>query len=199
MSRPNSTPNEVPFIFDNDDMLEWFEQDVYRVTLANVEDAMLKLGRNKGPALIFDLHFSGNLPPEILTAVIGDTWSDAEFPDSLIEHNLWRLMFDAAGYTVDGKPAERPRDALVLYRGSVEARASDWSWTDSKAIAEGYANGTAAHRPQGYVFTACVPPAAMLARNNGRSESEYVIDTRGLSIRRDDPEAACGLPVTELS
>lgn len=51
------------------------------------------------------------------------------------------------------------------------------------ALAEDYATGTAARRPTtGRLYRVLAPPCALLARNNGRGEDEYVLDTDTLPI-----------------
>jgi len=93
-----------------------------------------------------------------------------------------RETFAAAGFTVDGKSAERPTDPVWLWRGYVPQRRKDWSWTDNRAIVERYANGRIGFRPQGQVWQVLAQPAALLCRNNGRNEGEYVVDTKGLQV-----------------
>jgi hypothetical protein len=93
----------------------------------------------------------------------------------------WRVLFKYAGYTVDGKPAERPPEPLELWRGSVPERCTDWSWTDNRDVAQWYANGYR-RRPQGTVWQATVEPWRLLARNTERNEGEYVVDTDGLVL-----------------
>ncbi|WP_371592615.1 hypothetical protein [Streptomyces virginiae] len=148
-------------------------------------------GRNNGPALIFDAYADRKISAATLAAVIGGVWSGAEYPDRCIDAPGWRILFRRAGFTVDGVPAARPEHPVRLWRGSVPERRRDWSWTTERTIAEGYAAGTAARRPQGLVYTVTAPPAALLCANpTERQEAEFVIDTRGLRIREASPAAA---------
>ncbi len=91
-------------------------------------------------------------------------------------------MFELSGYTVDGVPAHRPEESMVLYRGSVPELRKNWSWTDSRAVAEKYADGEHYSRPLGRVWTATVEPWRLMASNRDRAEREYVVDTDGLAI-----------------
>lgn len=59
---------------------------------------------------------------------------------------------------------------------------ADWSWTADRTTAERFAAG-AGGRPAGRIYTLLAPPESLLCANNCRSESEYVVDTRGLDIR----------------
>lgn len=64
-------------------------------------------------------------------------------------------------------------------------RRADWSWTTSRAVAEGYATGTGARRPStGRLYRTIAPPSALFAHNTGRCEDEYVLDTDALTIAR---------------
>ncbi|MFD8597642.1 hypothetical protein ACFV1L_21830 [Kitasatospora sp. NPDC059646] len=144
---------------------------------------LLQAGRLYGPALLYDAWFGEVIDAAALAAHIGRVWSMAEYPDSALDREDWRELFTAAGYTADGEPAERPAEPVELWRGSVPERRTDWSWTTRRDLAEGYANGTAARRPTtGRLYRTVAPPAALLAHNNGRGESEYVLDTEHLTI-----------------
>ncbi|MFD8413973.1 hypothetical protein ACFV2Q_19815 [Streptomyces sp. NPDC059650] len=111
-----------------------------------------------------------------------DVWSGAEYPHQNLDESLWRMLFEAAGYTVDGKAAERPTEPLTLWRGSVPGRRRDWSWTSDRTIAEEFAFKGVRGRPIGVVWETKVPPRSLLSFDNGREESEYVVDTHGLRI-----------------
>ena len=100
----------------------------------------------------------------------------------LFDADTWRDLFELAGYTEDGKPAERPAEPLTLYRGSVPERKALWSWTDNREVAARYASGNYYRRPSGILWVATVDPWRLLARNTDRSEYEYVVDTEGLVI-----------------
>jgi len=147
--------------------------------------ALVRLGRNHGPALLGDLEAEGLLTPPAAAAHVGAVWSMAEYPDRYLDHDTWRELFRLAGYTVDGVPAERPVEPLTLYRGSVPERRANWSWSDRLDVAQRYAAGGLGRRPPGVVWQATVEPWRLLARNAGpdsRDESEYVVDTEELQI-----------------
>lgn len=174
---------ELPYVFTVDEMLAHLVEHG-EPTGEELSTALGRLGRNDGPALLFDLLHEGLLTAET-ARLTGTTWNAAEYPDRAIPHQTWRELFTIAGYTRNGQPAERPAEPLQLYRGSVLERRGDWSWTDRLDVATGYAHGTRARRPLGKVWTADVEPWRLLARNEGkdnRHESEYVVDTDGLAI-----------------
>lgn len=110
----------------------------------------------------------------------------AEYPDRALTREEWRDLFREAGFTIDGHPAPRPTQPVTLWRGSVPERRTDWSWSTARTVAEGYANGTRARRPQGRLYRVDAPPAALLAANMERDEAEYVVDTVGLRITEVD-------------
>jgi hypothetical protein len=147
---------------------------------ADAERMLCWCGRIAAPYLLMDAWESGVLADADLAAHIGQAWSMAEFPDRY-GHDRWRELFHEAGFTLDGRPAQRPAAALELWRGSVPERRTDWSWTTERAVAEQYASGHY-RRPVGRLYRVLAPPSAMLAANTGRDEAEYVIDTTGLDI-----------------
>ncbi|MFF2548299.1 hypothetical protein ACFVUY_37880 [Kitasatospora sp. NPDC058063] len=146
-------------------------------------ELLLMAGRLDGPALIFDAWLGEVINEDTLAAHLGRVWSMAEYPDAALGHDGWRALFDAAGFTADGRRAERPAEPVELWRGCIPRRRDDWSWTTRRAVAEGYATGTGARRPvTGRLYRVVAPPSALLAHNNGRGEDEYVLDTNGLTI-----------------
>ncbi|MFD5508292.1 hypothetical protein ACFWIB_11010 [Streptomyces sp. NPDC127051] len=154
-----------------------------KLTTAELEYLIGRKGRDAGPRCLADAYNDNKITAETLTALIGGVWSGAEYPDCELDRDEWRQLFNAAGFTVDGTAAERPAHPVRLWRGTVPERRTDWSWSTERTVAEGYANGTAARRPSGRLYTVLAPPAAMLCANTGRDEAEYVIDTRGLDIQ----------------
>jgi hypothetical protein len=58
------------------------------------------------------------------------------------------------------------------------------AWTSDRATAERFSTGGLRGREPGRVWTAVVPPGALLAQISGRSESEYVVDPENLEIER---------------
>lgn len=153
-----------------------------KLTTAELDYLIGREGRNSGPDLLADAYSDGKVTAETVTALIGGIWSGAEYPDRHLDRDTWRWLFKVAGFTIDGTPAERPTEPIVLWRGSVPERRTDWSWSTDRSVSEGYADGTAARRPTGRLYTVTAPPAALLCANNGRGEAEYVVDTRGLQI-----------------
>ncbi|MBO0657059.1 hypothetical protein J1792_31285 [Streptomyces triculaminicus] len=107
----------------------------------------------------------------------------AEYPDAALDRPAWRWLFASAGFTANGRPAQRPERPVELWRGSVPERRADWSWSILRIVAEGYATGTGARRPTtGRLYRTVAPPASLFAHNTGRGEDEYVLDTDGLTI-----------------
>lgn len=152
-----------------------------RLTTAELERLISRAGRNYGPQFLAEAYSADTVTAETVTALVGPVWSSAEFPDRQLDHETWRWLFDVAGFTVDGKPAVRPVEPMLLYRGSVPERWTDWSWTRDRAVAGRFAAGLRG-RGAGRVWVATVPPWRMLAINTERDEDEVVVDTRGLRI-----------------
>lgn len=179
----------VPLYFTTEAYVDWWARGANYPTGDEIRYAVGSVGRDRGPELLVELFWEDLLTPEAAAATVGGVWNGAEYPDQCLDRLWWLVLFDLAGYTRNGKPAERPDRQLRLYRGSVPERRGDWSWTDDLTVARGYADGTRAQRPTGAVWTALVEPFRLLARNDGpdsRDESEYVVDTDGLAIERLD-------------
>lgn len=143
-------------------------------TAAAVLDLMARAGRNEGPAIVFDAHFSRSLPKADLPQVLAHAWSSAEYPEQALD-GAWVAMFHAAGFTADGVPATPP-DSITLYRGATEAGRHGMSWTSDLDAARKFARGELRGRPAGSVWTATVPAVGLLAHITSREESEWVVD-----------------------
>jgi hypothetical protein len=150
--------------------------------LEQFEEHLDVAGRVDGPAILLDAWFGKQISAETLAAVVGRVWQMAEYPDSCLPHTVWRHLFAAAGFTVDGVPAERPPGPIELWRGTVPQRRRDWSWTTDRAVAETFAFGHVRRRPTGRLYRVLAPAHALLCANTERDEAEYVVDTRGLRI-----------------
>lgn len=138
-------------------------------------------GRIAGPYLLWEAHAGDLVDEAALAAHIGPVWSRTEFPDAALGHGRWRELWRSAGFTRDGRPAERPADPVELWRGSVPERRADWSWTTDRAVAEEYAAGGHS-RAVGRLYRTVAPSGVLLGAYNGRGEAEYVVDTDGLTI-----------------
>ncbi|USQ86971.1 hypothetical protein NFX46_26610 [Streptomyces phaeoluteigriseus] len=156
-----------------------------RLTTAELEKLIGRAGRIYGPEFLNEAYSEGKVPAATVTALVGPVWSSAEYPDSELDCDTWRWLFDVAGFTVDGKSADRPTEPMTLFRGSVPERRADWSWTRTRAVAERFADGVRGRAP-GRLWVCVVPPAHMLAVNTDRDEDEVVVDTRGLQITEAD-------------
>jgi hypothetical protein len=140
-------------------------------------------GRNVGPGLLLDAWTSHVILPTTVTAVISDVWSGAEYPQDSLTRVDWLDLFEVAGFTVDGRPAERPTEPVKLWRGCVPPLRRRMSWTSDRELAEKYATGMLRGRPKGVVHETIAPPDSLLCVNHSsREESEYVINARGLKI-----------------
>lgn len=152
------------------------------VTFEEYETAARRLGRNARAALLYDLWRDEKLDLTTYPESVAAAWTRAEYPERLIDSSGWVDLFDEAGYTNDGSPAQRPEQAFTLYRGgSVEeagGRGFGMSWTMDLTVAKSFAFGRLRGRPRGVVYTAEVLPCGLLAfiHKSGRNEAEYVVD-----------------------
>lgn len=154
-----------------------------KLTTAELDYLIGREGRNSGPENLADAYSDDKVTAETLTALIGGIWSMAEFPDRHLDRDTWRWLFKVAGFTIDGTPSERPTEPILLWRGSVPERRTDWSWSTERAVAQRYAFGNLNFRPIGRLYVVLAPPESLLCANTERDEAEYVVDTRGLNIQ----------------
>lgn len=176
-----ATVTRIPFLQDIKLNLEWFRENPEAVTEENVTSAFCHVGSHNAPELLLYLHLVGRISTDLLAATIGDAWSSAHYPESLGRQN-WFEMFEAAGYTVDGKPAALPAEPLTLYRGAPDKFKRRMSWTAGVETAQKFASGDMPGRTPGKLWTATVEPYRLLAHLNDRQETEYVVNTVGLRI-----------------
>jgi hypothetical protein len=99
------------------------------LSLDDVGLLMLSVGRTNGPFIVSQLFESGLLREEDLPALVTAAWSMAEFPMRMIPRLEWIRMWDSAGYSVDGRPAQRPIGSRTLYRGAPRSRRFGFAWT----------------------------------------------------------------------
>lgn len=162
---------------------EAYEQLVAADSLTTTELQALidRAGRSHGPNFLATAYSEGIIDDQVVTASISGIWSMTERPDRDLDHDTWRWLFGAAGFTVDGEQKPRPSGPMTLYRGSVPERRTDWSWSRDIKVALKFAAGVRG-RPPGRLWVCSVPPESMLAINTQRDEDEIVVDTRGLNI-----------------
>lgn len=172
----------VPYVFDLDAMVQHFIEVGDYPTAEQVQTAGSRVGRNAYPALVCDLFTEDLLTTEAAMVAVPDAWSMCEFPNRYVERPLWRMLFDHAGYTVNGEAASRPTEPVMVWRGAIPGHRDGWAWTDDIEMARWFA-AREFHKGAGRVYTLEAEPWRLLARiTDGREESEYVVDTDGLAI-----------------
>jgi hypothetical protein len=174
-------------ILDADELLYAVAIGEVEITTADdVITAMSRVGRNPAPRVLLELFDLGEVDYAWMPQLVPDAWSGAEWPLQMLPRADWHRLWDACGgFVVDGvrAPRRRPRKPRRLYRGADADHRDGWSWTPDPAVAGWFADREI-HRRRGRVWTALVPPAAMLAviTDQRPGEPEVVVDTAGLEI-----------------
>jgi hypothetical protein len=171
----------TPFTIDLADQAAQELEQAETLTTEQLERLILLAGRTFGPRFLDEAYSDDKITRATVTALIGGIWSSAEYPNQDLDRDTWRWLFDVAGFTVDGKAAERPAKPVELWRGSVPERSSDWSWSTDREVAQRFADGGRGRLP-GHLYRLVAPPEALLCANTERGEAEYVVDTHGLLI-----------------
>ncbi|TAM63550.1 hypothetical protein [Mycobacterium sp.] len=141
------------------------------------------VGRNNGPGLLLDLFCQGSIDVVKHPELVADVWSSAEFPVNNLDPYMWVELFDEAGYTHGGQPAQRPTQPIELYRGCHRERHLGISWTTDPARAQWFADRDLG-KGIGHVYVHRAKPGELLAyihTEHGRGEAEYVIDPNFLN------------------
>jgi hypothetical protein len=163
----------------------WFVDHGHAPTADELYLSSRRVGRNEAPRLMFYLDWNHLLTDEALTANVADVWSSCDGPELRFDRDLWRDYFQRAGYTVNGKPADRPTGPLTLYRGAPPEQRADWTWTNNRELAANEASGELDRRPVEKIWVATVDPWRLLTGITYPDEHEYVVDTDGLEIVED--------------
>lgn len=176
----------VPYVFTLDEVLDYFLDVGDEPSAEDVETAAGRLGRNAYPALVSSLRCEGLLRPDVAAIVVPSAWSSVEFPNRALSDDVWRTLFDLAGYTVEGVPGDRPETSLRLWCGAVPECRAGWSWTDDRGAALMVRGAAVLRRSRAGLDRRCRagPPARADQRTAAR-ESEHVVDARGLLILAD--------------
>ena len=127
-----------------------------------------------------------------MAGVVFDVWTNVNVPRDYLEEDDWQTLFEANGYSHVGLAAERPTEAVLLYRGCTYPGRFGMAWTPDLEVARRFAYDEIRGRLIGQVYTATVEPEYLLAFNATEraqlvpgieldAESEYLVDSRGLS------------------
>lgn len=159
--------------------VEYAKAHPKQLTIDNVLTWMMRLSSEDAPRFAEELIGAMRMPSEVRTTILANAWSRPHFPENILASYEWIQLFDEVGFAVDGKPAPAPTEPLTLFRGATEAGKEGMSWTTDRAVAERFASGMVMREP-GQVWTATVPPHALLANINGREEAEWVVQPDNL-------------------
>ncbi|MGP4024382.1 hypothetical protein [Actinomadura sp. 3N407] len=148
-----------------------------------------------------DPHYGG-----ALSHYVPLLWVNSLWPGACLTQDEWSAMFDDAGYSIDGEPADPPEDigdeSWILYRGTatrngrptwgfpdrrdIAAAEYGWCWTSSLSGAVTWAREHARSQAgaAGWaVFEAAMPCDAVLATLEVDCTTLDICDTRRLSAR----------------
>lgn len=134
-----------------------------------------------------ELYDRGLLMGPVLARAVPTAWTLSASPLRVLGHERWRELFAATGFTIDGVPAPPPPRPVVLYRAASHLRRRGWSWTLDLSVAAGFVLRHGFVGGVAHIYSAEVPPSAMLAAIS--PESEVVVDTADLTIQLHERNA----------
>jgi len=151
------------------------EKDVRRI--------MCLAGRVYGPIVIYDLDRYKVIDPAAYAPLVPYAWTRAEWPGTSLDIRIWRRLWKKAGFTIDGQPAPHPDAPVKVYRAAWPKYKHFMSWTDSLEIAKRFLR--VGYRVRQHLYQTTAQPENLLAylHEEGRNESEWIVDTRKLEIR----------------
>jgi hypothetical protein len=145
---------------------------------------------------------------EVASEIAG-VWCAADWWTDKVSRRQWVRLFRRAGYMMVAEPAERPREAVRLWRGCIVPERRAWgiggmSWTTDKDVARWFADVSSWNAQRklpllrnGTVLEALVQPAALLA-HSAAGEAEFVINpfltSKVKLIGREDREIPASEP-----
>lgn len=182
----NGTTTNVPVYYREDG----FISATRALSPVEVQAVCFRIGREYGPAALFDLYGQSLITDETLGAVIGGVWAAAEHPADSIAPEDWAEWFRTVGVRNSAGQRVNAPAGLQVFRGAdaAEKETGDFgmSWTTDRNLAIWFATEYA-HRSiaQPVVYSTIAPESAVLAdlRDDEREENEIVLDRWAL-----DPE-----------
>ena len=148
--------------------------------------ALLWLPHGRALAVIDAWHRCTDITLDELRVCLAENWAHAEYPHQFGVRRLVRLL-KAAGFFSDEPGIVRPMEPMTVYRGAPSERRLGMSWSMSLDTAIWFAERYNVVSSVGRVFVAEVPPQHVLAILKSRSESEVVVNPRGLRNVREMP------------
>jgi hypothetical protein len=140
----------------------------------------------------------GELDRETAAALVPRLWIRAGSggrPLTLAGEDGWRRLWSASGYTVEGRPARRPEEPVLLYRGAPPHNARGWCWSDDPRVAMTFATRHGTIRREyataRNLWATLAPPEALCARHclvrsqlGATLAEEWVVDSARLDSVR---------------
>lgn len=144
-------------------------------------------GRIYGPRILWYMDHFKCIDAGAYPRLVSYVWGLAEFPGLSLSKSQWMRLWRRAGFTIDGVPAERPTEPITLYRGSRASHKRGFAWTDDIKVGRWFVTSRYGNN---HLYKVVCPPDRLLARihEEGRGESEWIIDAKALPIVELDPE-----------
>jgi hypothetical protein len=148
--------------------------------LSRFEAELLWRGKDRGPQTLCAWWGRRQIPMGELRRLLPTVWTMAEFPETQLGQRTWIKIFQTAGFVSDSGHRQ-PSSPTVLYRGATLKRRRGMAWTSDARQATWHAERSSGlsqfnHQGEAIVWSAIVPPQAVLATIGGRNEDEVVVN-----------------------
>ena len=168
-----------------DDFFEYW----YSTNLVGIEGISLGTHSRDLPCAMNEVIRAECLTPEGCRQLVIKAWVHPEFPEVNLTREDWLMAFSRVGYVNDSEEGELapPEESIQLWRGAIAERKHGMAWTSDKQRALWFAkrfNGTSETNAE--LWTAEVAAERVLARFMGRGESEYVVNSKGLTVTLEE-------------
>lgn len=185
----------IPVLINETNWDKTLEERIAWMNSLDTIEAVFYVALNKPYKLDILNYISHKLDVQTYSKLLGELWTEVEFPHQSGVRNLVRMfkranpeyLMDKEDYEVFLKLQEEPD--LVLYRGiageKALARGLSWTTKREKAVwfAKRFDHGT------GKIIRAYCLPDYRFAYFGGRAESEVVLNPYGLEIISEEKES----------
>lgn len=149
-----------------------------KMSADEIRGMFARYGRNSAPRILYEADFNFLVKDEDFPGLLAHAWTIAEYPTDQLDIEVWVDWFSTTPFhDGEGNLIERPKENMVLYRGSLPENRHSLSWTTDREQAQWFANRI----PGAKVYRFEAKPDDLWADyRDDRNESEVIVNAWGL-------------------